>query len=65
MADTTHLTALHTRLMNEKARKAHPLQSVWVAQIEKEIAGEMEFLGITHEVLPVISDDDLLDELGL
>lgn len=76
MYDTTHYTALMTRLSNEKARlaactkpKEIELRKVWVAGIEKEIASEVEFLkskGI--EVYASIddlfmSDDELMNEL--
>ena len=58
-----HLDALNLRLSNERIRLAaatsegeRELRKVWIAQLEKEVAGEIEFLG---------SDDDLLAELGL
>ncbi len=72
MADTTHLTALHVRLCSERERlknartkKEIELRKVYVAQIEKEIEGEMKFLGMTNAPLPVLSDDDIMRELGL
>lgn len=62
---TDHLTALSRRLGNEKAALAvatHSqeiaLRTVWIAQIEKEIASEYAFLGIEP-----MSDDELLAEL--
>lgn len=67
--DTSHLNALTTRLHNERARLAkaktdyeRKLRSGWVAQIEKEIAGEEKFLGIDPINLDM-SDDDLLAAL--
>lgn len=72
-----HYTALMAHLSNEKQRLAAAttkgeidLRSVWVAQLEKEIAHEIKFLesqGVnlyndTSEV-DDMSDDDLLNEL--
>lgn len=72
-----HYTALMTHLSNEKQRLAVAtskaeieLRSVWVAQLEKEIANEVKFLenqgvnlyNVTDEV-DNMSDDDLLNEL--
>lgn len=71
MSDTTHLVALHERLHREKTRlseaktdKERALRTVWVSQIEKEIAGELEFLGMApdNDVID-LSDDELLVEL--
>jgi outer membrane murein-binding lipoprotein Lpp len=49
--DTKHLNALQLRLSNErnalaraKTSKERDLRKVWIAQIEKEIAGEEKFL---------------------
>ena len=71
-ADTSHLDALHVRLSHERARLSternaarKELRQVWVAGIEKEIAAERAFLGLTEEALPEMSDDELLAELGL
>lgn len=59
----SHLDALNLRLSNERARLAaaksegeRALRNVWIAQLEKEVEGEIQFLG---------TDDDLLAELGL
>ena len=58
----THLDSLQLRLSNERIRLSKAtgaeaqLRAVWVAQLEKEIAGERTFL-------PPVSDDDLLAEL--
>lgn len=61
----THLDALNLRLSNERIRLANAktggeieLRKVWIAQLEKEIAGEVQF---TAE----ISDEALLAEFGL
>jgi len=68
MTDTSHLVALHTNLCNSKARLATAkgseiaIRTVWVAQLEKEIAGELAFLGLTSGTVEM-SDDDLLAEL--
>lgn len=57
-----HLDALNLRLSNERVRLANAksegereLRKVWIAQLEKEVAGEIQFIG---------TDDDLLAELG-
>jgi hypothetical protein len=66
----SHLDALNLRLSNERNRLAkartateREQRQVWVAQVEKEIAREEEFLGKQAGPLPEISDDDLLKEL--
>lgn len=53
MTDHSHLIALITRLGHERARLANArtdheraLRTVWVAQLEREIAGEEALLGI-------------------
>lgn len=64
--DTTHLVALQTRLSHERAYFAadgSEIRKVWISQIEKEIAREREFLGITSDV-PVMTDDEILAELS-
>ena len=77
MNTTEHYVALVTNLSNERQRleqsaseAEYALRSVWVQQLEKEIAHEVEFLsskGVnvyaeTNEV-DSMSDDDLLNEL--
>jgi hypothetical protein len=65
--NTTHLIALQTRLSHEKVRFAtdgSEIRKVWIAQVEKEIAREMAHLGM-ESVLPEMTDDELLRELGL
>jgi predicted deacylase len=79
MTDTSHLTALMSRLRRERLRLAEAktndqraLRAVWVSQIEKEIAGEIEFLAergvIVSEAVAAdeageMTDDELLAEL--
>jgi hypothetical protein len=67
---TSHLSALRVRLSHKrdylaraKSRNEVEARTVWIAQIEKEIAAEMKFLG---DVDPInsMSDDDLLRKLG-
>jgi len=72
---TEHLVALQTRLSHEngylaaaKSANEIALRTVWIAQIEKEIAAEIEFLakkGIVIEATSNVemSDDELLAEL--
>ena len=61
---TEHLTTLHRMLVAERARlvKAQydseiAIRKVWVSQLEKEIAAEMEFLGMDGQV--TVSDAEL------
>ena len=68
--DTSHLTALHVRLSHErgylasaKSESERALRRVWIAQIEKEIQGELAFLGMAKDEAPEMSDDELLAEL--
>lgn len=76
MYNTTHYAALMTRLSNEKGylvaatkQSEIELRSVWIKQIEKEIAQEAEFLkskGIdVYQATGdnTLSDDDLLNDL--
>lgn len=68
MLNTDHLTALHTRLCNEKERLNHAkprekkLRNEWILQIEREIADEMNRLGMTPSV-SIMDDDEILKEL--
>ncbi len=60
--NTDHLDALISRLTRERERaRTDPseIRDVWIAQLEREIASEYQFLGIK----PNISDDDLLEAL--
>lgn len=66
-----HLAVLHTLLSNERARLAaskttgeRELRTVWVAQAERELAGEFAFLGMPASAkLSDIDEDELLAEL--
>lgn len=67
MTDFAHLNALQHRLHKETRALAaatnaseRELRAVWVAQIEREIAGEYAFLGITP---CTASDEELLADL--
>ena len=62
-----HLSALMNNLSKEKERLNNAksenevaLRTVFVSQLEKEIAGEKKFLGIKDVEM---SDDELLTEL--
>ena len=68
--DMTHMNALLLGLSNERARleeetteQGRKLRTVWVKQIEKEIEGEREFLGLDKEKEFEGSDEELLSEL--
>lgn len=70
MPDLSHLNALNLRLSHErgylaaaKTNKEREIRKVWVAQIEKEIAHEMDFLGNTA-IECEMSDEELLAALG-
>lgn len=76
MYDTTHYAALMIRLSNEKGYLALTtkqseieMRTVWIKQIEKEIAQEAEFLkskGIdVYQTTSdnTLSDEDILNEL--
>lgn len=70
--DTSHLVALQQRLANEKARlenarteQEKTYRTVVVNQVQREIDGEYQFLGMASAVdLPDLSDDDLLAALA-
>jgi len=71
MTDPSHLDALQLRLSHERTHLANAktpsereLRKVWVAQIEREIAHEMDFLGKTIDPdIANMSDDELLAAL--
>lgn len=69
MIDYSHLNSLQLRLLNtrQRAALAKPTQSLYwdslVKQIEKEITGEYEFLGIAPPAPCTIDEDQLLAEL--
>ncbi len=67
---TDHLNALRLGLSHDRARLAdaktpaeRELRAVWIAQREREIAGELAFLGLPADA-PAMSDDDLMRELS-
>jgi hypothetical protein len=67
----THLNALQVRLSHErdylakaKTQKEIELRTVWIAQIEKEIANEYKFLGLEPAAEIEMSDDELLAALS-
>ena len=69
--DTTHLSYLELGLHNERTRLAavtsegeRKLRQVWVAQLEREVAAERAFLGLSEHPVTDVSDDDLLADLG-
>lgn len=72
MTDTSHLTALITRLGHERAalnRATKPqeiaLRTVWVRQCEKEINSEERFLGmaLTDWTERELTNEELMAEL--
>ena len=69
MTDHSHLLTLMTilshereRLANAKSDQERALRSVWVSQLEREIAAEEAFLGL-EPIDHTMSDDELLAEL--
>ena len=74
MQDISHLNALEANLFKAKvqlkrATKAGEiaLRTVWVAQLEKEVAGERKFLGLLNSDSnePKMTDDELLAALSI
>lgn len=71
--DTSHLWAIRVRLSNERCRleKARSdsdrgQREVLIAGIERELKGELEFLGLPPDSPPDdIDEDALLAELGV
>lgn len=68
--DLSHLNALEGRLSHEReylrkerSQDGRALRKVWIAQIEKEIADELKFLGIEEIGECNLTDDELLAEL--
>jgi hypothetical protein len=68
IAEREHLSALQLQLSNERVRLANAttagereLRAVWVAQLEREIAGEHAFLG--ERIGDDMTDDELLAAL--
>lgn len=72
MTDTSHLVALHNGLAHEKDRLSkaktdseRAIRTVWVKQLEREVADEYTFLGMAQDSeLETLSDDDLLAALS-
>jgi hypothetical protein len=69
--DGSHLAALELGLSHERERLAkaktegeRALRRVWIAQMEKEIAGELAFLAKQNSDLPDMTDDELLAALA-
>lgn len=69
-SDTTHLDALELRLSHERVRlqnakteKERVYRTHTVAMAEKEIAGELLFLGKHAVELPEMTIDEILAEL--
>jgi hypothetical protein len=52
------------RLAAATSEKERQLRTVWVQQIEREIAGERKFLGLPPMPEIELSDDELLAELN-
>lgn len=71
MTNDTHLSALRVRLSHErdylaraKTQAEVDLRTVWIAQIEKEIASELAFLGLSESTdADAMTDDKLLKAL--
>ena len=68
--DYSHYDALLSRLSNERDRLTRAktngekeLRTVWVSQLEREVADERTFLGISE--IDDLSADELLEKLGL
>lgn len=68
--DPSHLGALELALSHERERlsrasnaQERALRTVWVAGLEREVSGELAFLGITREPV-ALSDDELFNELS-
>lgn len=62
--DFSHLNALELCLSHERAREPNALRAVWIAKIEREIAGERAFLGLPAVVASDLTDDELFAELS-
>lgn len=66
----THLEHLRLGLSNARARLAEAkteserrIREVWVAQAEREIEGELRFLGLPADDDVQMTDDELMAEL--
>lgn len=72
MNDTSHLVALQERLSRERERLKQAKtddervqRQVWVAQAERELEGELKFLGMATAHAGDFDDDTLLAELEM
>lgn len=70
VADLSHLNALQCRLSRSrialseaKTDSERAIRTCWLNQCEKEVAGEMAFLGIVATELPETTIDELFNEL--
>lgn len=70
MADLTHLDALRARRIREqaylaaaKSQREIELRTIWLAQIDREIADELRFLGLDAEPADM-TDAELLAALS-
>ena len=70
--DRSHLNTLETHLSHERSRLANAktveekaMRCVWVVQLEKEIAGEKNLLGVESEAESTenLTNDQLLSQL--
>lgn len=69
--NTDHLNALEVNLSNERVRlynaktcAERDLRSVWVSQLEREVAKEKEFIGYVEPAgISGMSEDELMAEL--
>ena len=75
LIDYSHLNAIQIRLSNERAalftaisQSEVALRKVWIAQIERELAAEREFIAMRKEWFKIakieLSDDELLAQLS-
>lgn len=70
MIDAQHLNALNLNRSHERMRlhlatnpKEREMRTVWIAGLDREIAGERAFLGLPPETAIDLDDDALLREL--
>ena len=71
--NTEHLDALESALCRERARLSAAtadaeiaLRTAWVAQLEREVAGERKFLALPADPAEApMTDAELLAKLGL
>lgn len=70
--DTAHLDSLQLNLSHERMRlaaaKSQPerkLRTVWVQQLEKEVVAERKILNMDAEPSIMLTDDEILAQLGM